>query len=112
MTEKEIVAAAKSDPDAQPTDREFWKDAKVVLPERKQPADRSGCTELVQGSGTALPIADECGPEGLRTSPPKSGISVAGARVHRGGTARLRVGPRRNELGSLRRPRTGDSRSD
>ncbi len=37
MTEKEIVAAAKSDPDAQPTDREFWKDAKVVLPERKQP---------------------------------------------------------------------------
>jgi uncharacterized protein (DUF4415 family) len=37
MTEKEIVAAAKSDPDAQPTDLEFWKDANVVLPERKQP---------------------------------------------------------------------------
>lgn len=37
MTEKEIVGAAKSDPDAQPTDLEFWKDAKVVLPERKQP---------------------------------------------------------------------------
>jgi len=30
------MAAAKSDPDAQPTDLEFWKDAKVVLPERKQ----------------------------------------------------------------------------
>ena len=37
MSEKEIVAAAKADPDAQPTDLEFWKDAKVVLPERKQP---------------------------------------------------------------------------
>jgi hypothetical protein len=35
MSEKEIMAAAKSDPDAQPTDLEFWKDAKVVLPERK-----------------------------------------------------------------------------
>jgi uncharacterized protein (DUF4415 family) len=31
------MAAAKSDPDAQPTDLDFWKDAKVVLPERKQP---------------------------------------------------------------------------
>lgn len=37
MNEKEIMAAAKSDPDARPTDLEFWKDAKVVLPERKQP---------------------------------------------------------------------------
>ena len=37
MTEKEIAAAAKSDPDAQPTDLEFWKDAKVLLPESKQP---------------------------------------------------------------------------
>jgi hypothetical protein len=34
MTEKGIVAAAKSDPDALPTDLEFWKDAKVVLPEK------------------------------------------------------------------------------
>ena len=37
MSEKEIMAAAKSDPDAQPTELDFWKDAKVVLPERKQP---------------------------------------------------------------------------
>ncbi len=37
MSEKEIMAAAKSDPDAQPTDLDFWKDANVVLPERKQP---------------------------------------------------------------------------
>jgi uncharacterized protein (DUF4415 family) len=37
MSEKEIMAAAKSDPDAQPTDLDFWKDAKVVLPEHKQP---------------------------------------------------------------------------
>jgi uncharacterized protein (DUF4415 family)/uncharacterized DUF497 family protein len=39
MSEKEIMEAAKSDPDAQPTDLdlEFWKNAKVVLPEPKQP---------------------------------------------------------------------------
>jgi uncharacterized protein (DUF4415 family) len=37
MTEREIMAGARSDPDAQPTDLEFWKDAKVVLPAGKQP---------------------------------------------------------------------------
>ena len=30
MTEAEIDEAAASDPDAQPTDEAFWKDAKVV----------------------------------------------------------------------------------
>ena len=30
------MAAAKSDPDAQPTDLDFWKDANVVLPESRQ----------------------------------------------------------------------------
>lgn len=37
MTEKGIMAAAKSDPDAQPTDLKFWRDAKLVMPIRKQP---------------------------------------------------------------------------
>ncbi|MBV8773723.1 MAG: BrnA antitoxin family protein [Deltaproteobacteria bacterium] len=37
LSEKEIVARAKSDPDAQPTDDEFWKNARVVMPERKVP---------------------------------------------------------------------------
>jgi uncharacterized protein (DUF4415 family) len=37
MTDEEIEAAARSDPDAQPTDAEFWKGAKLVMPERKQP---------------------------------------------------------------------------
>jgi uncharacterized protein (DUF4415 family) len=37
LSEKEIVAAAKSDPDAQPTDAEFWKNAQLVMPERKIP---------------------------------------------------------------------------
>ncbi len=37
MREKKIMAAARSDPDAQPTDLAFWKDAKVALPEGKQP---------------------------------------------------------------------------
>jgi uncharacterized protein (DUF4415 family) len=36
MSEREIVRGAKADPDAQPTDAEFWKDAKVVLPPGKQ----------------------------------------------------------------------------
>jgi uncharacterized protein (DUF4415 family) len=31
MSEEEIQSAALSDPDAQPTDREFWKDAKIVI---------------------------------------------------------------------------------
>jgi uncharacterized protein (DUF4415 family) len=35
LSEEELMAAARSDPDAQPTDAEFWKAAKLVLPERK-----------------------------------------------------------------------------
>src|SRR5437899_1126363 len=30
MTDEEVDAAARSDPDAQPTDAEFWKDAEIV----------------------------------------------------------------------------------
>jgi uncharacterized protein (DUF4415 family) len=37
MTDEEIEAAAQSDPDAQLTDAEFWKGAKLVMPDRKQP---------------------------------------------------------------------------
>ena len=32
MTEAEIEVFAKADPDCQPTDRDFWNDAKVVKP--------------------------------------------------------------------------------
>ena len=35
MTEAGINAAAASDPDAQPTDAAFWRDADVVIPEPK-----------------------------------------------------------------------------
>ena len=35
MTESEIEEAAASDPDAQPTDEAFWKDAHVVMPQPK-----------------------------------------------------------------------------
>ena len=35
MTEEEIDAAARSDPDAQPTDAEFWRDAEIVLADTK-----------------------------------------------------------------------------
>lgn len=37
MPENEIEAAAASDPDALPTDAEFWKTAKVVMPRPKVP---------------------------------------------------------------------------
>ena len=36
MTEAEIRAEIEADPDAHPTDEEFWKGAKVVMPKSKQ----------------------------------------------------------------------------
>jgi uncharacterized protein (DUF4415 family) len=35
MTEEEIDAAARSDPDAQPTNEAFWEDAGLVFPSKK-----------------------------------------------------------------------------
>ncbi len=37
LTEPRIDEAAASDPDALPTDAAFWRDAKLVMPERKVP---------------------------------------------------------------------------
>ena len=37
MTEETIDEAARSDPDAQPTDAAFWKNAELVMPEPKEP---------------------------------------------------------------------------
>jgi uncharacterized protein (DUF4415 family) len=37
MSEQEITRVARSDPDAQATDQEFWKDARIVLPQDKHP---------------------------------------------------------------------------
>ena len=37
MSDREINEAARADPDAQPTDLEFWKNAQVILPARKHP---------------------------------------------------------------------------
>lgn len=36
LTDREIRSALKADPDARPTDANFWKQAKVVLPKPKQ----------------------------------------------------------------------------
>jgi len=36
MSAAEIRAGIKADPDARPTDASFWKNAKVVLPRRKE----------------------------------------------------------------------------
>jgi uncharacterized protein (DUF4415 family) len=37
MSDAEVTRRALSDPDAQPTTAAFWKGAKVVLPETKNP---------------------------------------------------------------------------
>jgi uncharacterized protein (DUF4415 family) len=37
MTEEELHANALSDPDAQPTTPEFWKNARIVYPKGKHP---------------------------------------------------------------------------
>ena len=36
LSEKDIRAAVKADPEARPTDVNFWKQAKIVLPQAKQ----------------------------------------------------------------------------
>jgi uncharacterized protein (DUF4415 family) len=36
MTDEEVHAAIINDPDAKPTDAAFWKDARVVMPRRKE----------------------------------------------------------------------------
>jgi uncharacterized protein (DUF4415 family) len=36
MTDEEIHAAIIDDPDAKPTDEDFWKDARLVMPRRKE----------------------------------------------------------------------------
>jgi len=36
MTDEEVHTALIDDPDAQPTDETFWRDARVVMPRRKE----------------------------------------------------------------------------
>ena len=36
LSDKDIRAAVKTDPEARPTDVDFWKQAKIVLPQAKQ----------------------------------------------------------------------------
>lgn len=47
LTDKEIEEAARSDPDAAPTDLAFWKDARIVWPERKVPVSLRLDPEIV-----------------------------------------------------------------
>jgi len=35
-SDADVHAAVEADPDAHPTDEDFWKDAKVILPRRKE----------------------------------------------------------------------------
>ena len=36
MSDTEVHTAVESDPDVHPTDEDFWEDAKVILPRRKE----------------------------------------------------------------------------
>ena len=36
LSDRDIRAAVKTDPEARPTDVDFWKQAKIVLPQAKQ----------------------------------------------------------------------------
>ena len=36
MTDEEVYVAIVDDPDAKPTDAAFWKDARVIMPRRKE----------------------------------------------------------------------------
>jgi uncharacterized protein (DUF4415 family) len=36
MTDEEVHAAITADPDIEPTDEAFWKDARIVIPRRKE----------------------------------------------------------------------------
>ena len=36
MSDAEVHTAVESDPDVHPTDEDFWEDAKVILPRRKE----------------------------------------------------------------------------
>jgi uncharacterized protein (DUF4415 family) len=36
MSDAAVHAAIEADPDAHPTDEEFWQDAQVVMPQRKE----------------------------------------------------------------------------
>ena len=41
LTDKEIRSAVETDPEARPTDANFWKKAKVALPQPKQTVTRT-----------------------------------------------------------------------
>lgn len=36
LSDKDVIIAVKADPEVRPTDTDFWKQAKVVLPQAKQ----------------------------------------------------------------------------
>jgi uncharacterized protein (DUF4415 family) len=48
MTEEEVHAAIIDDPDAKPTDEAFWKDARVVMPRRKETVTMRLDADLVE----------------------------------------------------------------
>src|SRR6201984_2588081 len=48
MTDEEVHAALIGDPDAKPTDEAFWKDARVVMPRRKETVTMRLDADLVE----------------------------------------------------------------
>ena len=48
MTDEEVHTALIDDPDAQPTDETFWRDARVVMPRRKETVTMRLDAELLE----------------------------------------------------------------
>jgi uncharacterized protein (DUF4415 family) len=48
MTDEEVHAAITADPDITPTDEAFWKDARVVIPRRKETVTMDLDTDLME----------------------------------------------------------------
>jgi uncharacterized protein (DUF4415 family) len=48
MNDEEVHAAIIDDPDAKPTDEDFWKEARVVIPRRKETVTMRLDTDLLE----------------------------------------------------------------
>jgi hypothetical protein len=64
MNDEEVHAAIIDDPDAKPTDEAFWKEARVVMPRRKETVTMrlDARSSRMVPQRTRLPDADQCHP--------------------------------------------------
>jgi len=57
MTDEEIHAAIIEDPDAKATDQGFWKDARVVMPRRKETVTNGSAASAATKRGSTRSCA-------------------------------------------------------